>query len=175
MIRTVQDHPMRIGKAVRARVANLDRNLPIEGLGAFEKKVAATLDRRRFSTLLLGVFASLAVILACVGIYGMLTYWVASREPEIAVRLALGAQRSQIVGWAGRHLCVLLGSGILAGCAGAMAASHVLEGMVFGISPRSVSTLAMVLGGVIGMSLAASAIPLSRALRVDAVRQLHHS
>src|SRR5437870_5006861 len=109
--RTTGD-PTALIQAVRHRVAAIDRNVLIQSLKPFEKWLGATLERRRFSTLLLGVFAALAMILAAVGIYGVLNYWVSVRQNEIAVRLALGAQQSAILRWAGSHALRLAGFGI---------------------------------------------------------------
>src|SRR5208282_4971409 len=93
-----------LAPAVRRRIAAIDRNLPIESLRPFAQTVAASLAQRRFSTLMLVLFAGLAMALAAVGIYGLLNYWVRVREEEIAIRLALGAPRPAILRWAGRQV-----------------------------------------------------------------------
>jgi len=90
MIRTIGD-PAALIPEVRRAVKAADRNLPIQRLRPFDQIIAATLDRRRFGTTLLAVFAGLALVLSAVGVYGLLNYWVTSREEEIAIRLALGA------------------------------------------------------------------------------------
>lgn len=174
MIRTSGD-PSALASAVRRRVAALDRNLPIESLGPLEKNLAATLDRRRFSTLLLTLFASLAIVLAAVGIYGVLNYWVAVRENDIAVRLAIGARRSNILRWAGAEVMRLAVIGIVLGLAGGWAASRWLEGLVYGVSARSPVMMVAAAAAVIAIAALAAAVPLWRAMKVDAVRGLYHS
>jgi putative ABC transport system permease protein len=104
VVRTAGD-PAALVAAVRRQVAALDPNVPIQSLDVFEKRLGATLERRRFSTVLLGLFAALAIVLAAVGVYGVINYWVEVRRKEIAIRMALGAQRAAILRWAGRTRC----------------------------------------------------------------------
>ena len=105
-------------------VAAIDRNLPIESLRPFEQTVAASLAQRRFSTLLLALFAGLAMVLAAVGIYGLLNYWVRVREDEIAIRMALGAPRPAILRWAGGQALRLSLTGAAIGMLAGWAASR---------------------------------------------------
>ena len=113
--------------AIRARVLTLDRNLPVQHLETMEKSLGASLARRRFSTLLLTAFALLAMLLAAIGIYGLFSYWVAMRENEIAVRLALGARPSIILRWVGLRALRLAAAGIALGLIGAWIAARGLE------------------------------------------------
>jgi putative ABC transport system permease protein len=159
---------------VRRRVAEIDRNLPIESLRPFERSLAATLARRRFSTLLLALFAGLAMTLAGVGVYGLLNYWVRVREEEIAIRLALGAPRPAILRWAGRQVLRLAAAGAALGMLAGWMASRWLQSLVFGVSARSGATLAAAAAAVIGMAVIAAAIPVWRATQVDALDQLRH-
>src|SRR5260370_29895380 len=99
MIRSSGD-PKLLAAGVRHIVASLDKDLPIQSLRSFENAPSATLDRRRFSTLLLSIFAGLALILSAVGVYGLLNYWVTAREDEIAIPMALIARRSATLSWA---------------------------------------------------------------------------
>ena len=174
MIRTAGD-PNSLAPAVRRLVATLDHNLPIQSLVPLETRMAATLDRRRFATLLLTVFAGLALTLSGVGVYGLLNYWVTAREEEIAIRQALGAGRSTILAWAGGAASKLLAAGILLGVLAAWAASHLLDSIVFGISPRDISMMAAAALVVIGIGALAAALPLARATRVDAARKLQRA
>jgi putative ABC transport system permease protein len=171
MIRTAQA-PASLAPAVRKMVSNLDRNLPIQSLRPFEEWMGATLARRRFSTALLSAFASLAIILAAVGIYGVLNHWVGVRRKEIAVRLALGAPQSAIVRWAGAHALRLAAAGIVLGAAGAWAASRYLSSMVFGVSAADPVMLILAVGAVLCIAAMAAMLPLWRATRVDAVANL---
>jgi putative ABC transport system permease protein len=170
----VNGDPQSIVPAVRRRVADVDRNLPIESLRLFERSLAATLARRRFSTLLLALFAGLAMALAGVGVYGLLNYWVRVREEEIAIRLALGAPRPAIFCWAGRQVLRLAAAGAALGVLAGWVASRWLESLVFGVSARNGATMAAAAAAVIGMAVIAAAIPVWRATRVDAIHHLHH-
>jgi predicted permease len=164
-----------LAPAVRRRVARIDRNLPIESLRPFEQTIAATLGRRRFTTLLLALFAGLAMALAAVGIFGLLSYWVRVREEEIAVRMALGAPWPHILRWTAWQVVrlALAGSGI--GMVAGWLAARWLESLVFGVSARSLTTLVMAALGVIAIAVAAAAIPVWRATRVDAAVRLHRA
>jgi putative ABC transport system permease protein len=132
-----------------------------------------TLERRRFTTLLLSTFAALAMILAGVGIYGLLNYWVSVRETDIAIRMALGAERAAIVRWTGGHALRLAASGILLGAAAAFGVSHWMESLVFGISARNPGMLAAAALGVIALAALAALLPAWRATRIDAIQKLH--
>jgi putative ABC transport system permease protein len=171
MIRTRQD-PALLMPAVRKQVSALDRNLPVQSLRPFEEWMAAPLARRRFSTALLSGFAALAMILAAVGIYGVLNHWVGVRQKEIAVRMALGAPRSAIVGWAAAHALRLAGAGVLLGGAGAWAASRYLSSLVFAVSPSDPAMMLAAAGVVLLIAAIAATLPLWRATRVDAVTNL---
>jgi len=171
-IRTAGD-PAALIPTVRRRLAVIDRNLPIQSLRPFEKWLEAPLARRRFSTLLLGVFAALAVILAAVGIYGVLNYWVSVRQREIAVRLALGAQRSAILRWAGSHAMRLAAVGIAMGAFGAWGASRWLSSLVFGVSAQNPGMILAAAAGVMAIAALAASVPSWRATQVDAVHHLH--
>jgi putative ABC transport system permease protein len=172
MIRTVGASTPLI-PAVRAEVASLDRNVPIQSLRPFEKWLGAPLERRRFMTLLLTSFAALAMILAAVGIYGVLSYWVSARQREIAIRVALGARRPAILRWAGSHAMLLAVIGIALGGFGCWGASRWLRTLVFGVSVADPRMMFAATVSVIAVSAMAVSIPLWRALQVDPVRNLH--
>lgn len=171
MIRASGD-PERLNAMVRRRVVQADRNLPIQSLQAFEKTIAGTLARRRFSTLLLALFAALAVALAVVGVYGLLGYWVSVREKDIAIRVALGARPSAILRWVGAQALRLTAAGIACGTLAAWAAARWMEALVFGISARNIATFLIAAAGLASLILVAAALPIWRAMRVDPVRNL---
>ena len=158
--------------AIRARVLAHDRNLPLQQFATFESAFGEGLARRRFSTLLLGMFASLAMLLAAIGIYGLLSYWVSVRESEIALRLALGASPSTILRWTSVHALRLAALGIVFGTAGGWIAARGLEDLVFGIPPRNPATMLAAAVAVGAIAMVASAVPSWRAARVDAARRL---
>jgi ABC-type antimicrobial peptide transport system permease subunit len=172
MLRTTRD-PTTLISAVRRRVAMLDPNVPIQSLRPLDSLLAASLERRRFTTLLLAVFAALAVILAAVGIYGVLNYWVNVRQREIAIRLAIGAPRTAILGWGAAHAFRLVMAGMLAGALAGWGASRWLKSLVFGVSEHNPVMMLGAAAVVLGVAAVAAGFPLWRATRVDAVRSLH--
>ena len=172
MIRTAGD-PAKLMPAIRERVAALDRNLPIQRFGTMDAALGVGLARRQFSTLLLALFAGLAMLLAAVGMYGSLNYWVASREPEIAVRLALGASPARILRWTSVHALRLAIAGVAIGAAGGWFAARLLRDLVFGIPPHHPATLIAAAGAVMALAFLAAAIPSWRAARIDAAVRLH--
>jgi putative ABC transport system permease protein len=171
MIRTSGD-PAAMMPAVRRRLSNLDRNVPIQSLRTVEQYLGASLDRRRFSTILLGLFAALAMILAAVGTFGVLNYWVSTRQKEIAIRLAIGARPSTILRWAGYQAARLAALGIFLGVFGGWGASRWIRSMVFGVSTRNPAMMVAAGAAVMGIAVAASTLPTLRAMRVDPITAL---
>jgi putative ABC transport system permease protein len=174
MVRTAAD-PVKLMRAVRGRVLALDRNLPLRQFGPLEEALGAGLERRRFSTLLLTLFAGLAMLLAAVGIYGLLSYWVSSREPEIAIRLTVGARPSSILRWTSFHALRLAVVGVALGALAGWAAVRLLKDLVFGIEAHNPATMVAAAAAVLITALLATALPAWRATRVDAARRLHHN
>jgi putative ABC transport system permease protein len=172
MIRTGGD-PALLTQSVRRTVADLDRNLPIRSLRPLEEKLGATLAGRRFSTTLLTAAAALAALLAAVGVFGVLNYWVRVRRKEIAIRIALGAAPRSIFAWAGTHAVRLIITGVLLGAAGGWAASRWLATLVYGISARDPRTMILAAITAMGVAVLGASIPIARAMRVDASRNLH--
>jgi len=174
MIRTAGD-PNALISAVRRLVVSLDHNLPIQRVASMEDRLAATLERRKFTTLLLAIFAGLALSLSAVGVYGLLSYWVMAREEEIAIRQALGASRARILAWAAASAARLVAGGIVLGLLAAWPASSWLKSLVFGISPHDTAMMIAAASVVIGIAALSAAIPLARAIRVDAARKLQRA
>jgi predicted permease len=160
---------------VRERVRALDAKLPLQRVATLEATLGAGLARRRFSAFLLTLFATLAMLLAAIGIYGLLSYWVTVRESEIAIRLALGAGPLTILRWTGLHALRLTAIGVAAGLLGGWAAAGTLEKLVFGIPPRNPATMFAAAVAVTVIAVAAAAMPAWRAARVDAARRLHYA
>ncbi|MGH9727985.1 MAG: FtsX-like permease family protein, partial [Candidatus Acidiferrales bacterium] len=131
-------------------------------------------SQRKFNAALLGGFAFIALLLAAVGIYGSISYWVKQRTQEIGVRMALGAQRANIFALViGRGLALII-AGLVIGVAGALAVTRVLAGMLFGVRPADAPTyivVALLLGGV---ALAACYLPARRAMDVDPMVALRY-
>jgi putative ABC transport system permease protein len=166
--------PEALVPAIRERVRALNPKLPLQKVATLEHTLGAGLARRRFSTVLLTLFAALAMLLAAIGIYGLLSYWVSVREAEIAIRLALGASPSAIVRWTGMHALRLTAIGVGLGWIGGWAAAAALETMVFGIPPRSPAMMLAAVAAVGAIAFVATAIPAWRAGRVDVAGRLHH-
>ena len=172
MIRTA-GAPANVAAGARRVAAALDRNVPIRSLRPFEDWLGEPLERRRFNTMLLGAFAALAMLLAAVGIYGVLDYWVRVREREIAIRLALGAQRRRILQWAGSHAMRLAVLGVALGWVAGWGASRWMKSLVFGVAARNPGLLFGAGAAVLVMAALAASLPLWRATRVNAVTSLH--
>ncbi len=174
LVRTVQD-PASATSAVRAAVRAMDPDLPIVEIGTMEEHLGETLSHPRFNMLLLAVFAALALALSALGIYSVLSYAVRRRTREIGIRMALGANRHDVL-----RLIVLQGMrpafiGLLVGLAGALALGRVLSSLVFGIRATDPATFAAA-GALLGLvALAACAVPAWRASRVHPTEALNES
>jgi putative ABC transport system permease protein len=151
----------------------LDANVPIQSLRPFESWLSASLERRRFTTLLLAVFAGLAMVLAVVGIYGVLNYWISVRHREIAIRMAIGAPRAAILGWGAAHALRLVAAGMVVGALAGWGASRWLKSLVFRVSEHNPVIMFAAAAMVLGMAAIAAGFPLWRATRVDVVHNLH--
>jgi putative ABC transport system permease protein len=125
------------------------------------------MSRPRLYAVLLGIFAGVAMMLAAIGIYGVLSYLVAHRGREIGIRMALGAQRSVVVALVLRQTAVLTTVGVVVGLIGAAALSRYLEGLLFGLTPLDVTTFVAVTVMFAAVAMLASYIPARRATRVD--------
>ncbi|HEY6909094.1 MAG TPA: ABC transporter permease [Myxococcales bacterium] len=156
-----------LSSAVRREVAAVDPELPVYDVKTMEAAVHESMSGRRFAVLLLGLFAGVALLLAAVGVYGVMSYGVVQRTREIGVRMALGAGQDAVLRLVVRDGMRLAGVGIVIGFGLAAALSRVLRGMLFGVSaydPLSYALLTVVLAGV---ALLASWVPARRAARVD--------
>jgi ABC-type antimicrobial peptide transport system permease subunit len=141
--------------------------VPVSEIRTLDQVLATSVATWRFTTLLLAALATLALTLAAIGTYGVLSYAVSRRAREIGVRMALGAQRGDVMRMVLRHAALLACAGMVAGVAAAFATTHVLEGLLFGVTRTDASTFAVVpilLGGV---ALLAAYLPARRATRVD--------
>lgn len=174
MIRTAGD-PGAFSATARRRVASLDRNVPIQSLRPFEKWLGAPLERRTFSAVLLSMFAALAMVLAGVGIYGTLNYWVRLRQKEIAVRMALGARRATILSWAGLYAARLAVLGLVLGALSSWVVSRWLATLVFGVSARDPRMMLAAAASAIVITGLAACVPLLRVARVDMMRSLRNA
>jgi predicted permease len=152
---------------VRQTVRQLDPALPIQQLRPLTDWLTETVAPTRLTTTLAALFAVCALLLASVGIYGVVAYSVASRTKEIGVRMAIGATRQRIMGLVVREGMTWAGAGIIAGLAGALAAAKLLATLVFDVAPHDPLTFAAAGTAVTLVALLASTIPALRAVRID--------
>lgn len=137
-----------------------------------QQLVSASLARQRFLLLLFGIFAGLALALACIGIYGVLSYLTSQRVPEMGLRMALGANAAEVVRLVLRQSLAMIFSGIGAGALGAFAAARIMQRLVPGIRPLEPATLLVMTSILLIAALSASFVPAHRASRVDPMNAL---
>jgi predicted permease len=174
MIRT-KGSPESMMATVRQTLASVDGNVPIQSLKTADMWLDVTLVRRRFTTLLLVLFAVIAVILASIGCYGVFNYWVSSRRQEIAIRIALGAATFAILRSAGRQAARIGALGLGIGLAGSWAASRWVNSLVFGISAHDVTVLSVTALIAFLIVVLSAAVPLWRATQIDPIETLHEA
>jgi predicted permease len=164
------DAPPRSLAAVAERVVHgLDAELPVARVATLEEVLARSVSEPRFYALLLGSFAATALFLAALGLFGVMSYAVAQRTREIAVRVALGATRGGLLRMVLRDALVLGTAGVTLGLAGALLLSRVIASMLFSLSPRDPATLGGVAVVLLATALLASGVPALQATRVDPV------
>jgi predicted lysophospholipase L1 biosynthesis ABC-type transport system permease subunit len=166
-IRVARGDPTRLVPAVGSIIRDLDPHLPLFGATAMEDLVADSMARDRFLTLLLLAFATVAVVLSLVGVYGVTAQAARQRMPELGLRMALGAQGRDIVWLTIRRGLALVASGVALGAGGALVATRAISGMLYGVSPNDPATFAVAAVTLTTAGLAASWLPARRAARVD--------
>jgi len=172
-VRTASD-PMLIAGGVREQVRAINGDVPVYDVHAVNRLVAASLERRRFAATLLTLFALLTFVLALIGLYGVIAYLVTERAPEIGLRLALGAQRTDVLRLMltqGLRMALL---GVLLGLLGSLAVRPLIASQLFGVGPADFFTLTVVSSLLFGMATAATFIPARRAMRVDPMVALRY-
>ncbi len=152
---------------VRREVASVDRNLPVFRATTLVAQAERSLLKERLLATLSSFFGSLALLLACIGLYGLMAYAVAGCTAEIAIRLALGAQRGHIVWLVLREIIWLTLAGIAAGIPMALWAAGYAKGALFGITAEDPLTIAAAIAALLGVAALAGYLPARRALRVD--------
>jgi putative ABC transport system permease protein len=153
--------------ALRGQLAAIDPDLPFGDVMTLQSVVDRSVDQPRFRALLIGIFAILALLLAAVGVYGLISYSVTERTREIGIRVALGARPGQVLRIVIRDGFVLAMTGVAIGLAGALAATRLLGTFLFGVGATDPMTFTLVSLLLLAIALAASYIPSRRALRVD--------
>jgi putative ABC transport system permease protein len=165
-VRTAQK-PDALIQAIRHEIQTLDADQPIARINTMSQLLDRSVAKRRFNLLLMGIFAITAVLLAAVGLYGLISYLVTQNRREIGIRIALGAQRSDVlILMVGQGLVLsLIGTAI--GLAGASALTRLITSFLFGVTPTDPATFIVVSAGLIGIALLACYIPARRATKVD--------
>ena len=166
VVRTTVD-PLSLGNSVRAAVWSVDKDQPVANIDSMEHVVARTVARQRFSMLLLAIFAGLALVLAAVGIYGVMSYSVAQQTREIGIRIALGAKRADVLRMTVLQALKLVGAGLVCGLAVAFVLTRVMASLLFGISATDPLTFISIAVVLLGVALVASYLPALRATRID--------
>jgi putative ABC transport system permease protein len=159
--------PESLADPVRRAIAAIDPDLPVSDLVSFERAVARELANLQLSAQLLGGFAVLGLLLASMGIYGVVSYSVAQRTNELGIRLALGAQPADVLRLVVRQGMGLVLAGLAVGILGALLLSLAIRGLLYGISAFDPSTFGVVLAVLVGAALLASYLPARRAANVD--------
>jgi putative ABC transport system permease protein len=165
-VRTSRD-PVAMTSAIRSVIWELDRDLPVSSIRTGDELLADSVAQPRAYTVLLGVFGGVALLLATVGIYGVMSYVVKQRRREIGIRLAMGAQRGDVLKLVVRQGMTLALIGIAIGLGGAFALTRLLASLLFGVRPADLLTFAAVSAVLTGVALLACFIPARRASRVD--------
>jgi putative ABC transport system permease protein len=160
--------------AVRQVIWAVDKDQPVSNVRTMEEVFAAAVSRERFQTLLLSLFATLALLLACVGLYGVISYAVAQRTHEIGVRMALGAQSHDVLRLVIRQGMVLTLAGLVVGVIGGLAVTRVMTDLLFGVTATDAVTFISVGGLLVGVALLACYIPARRATRIDPLVALRY-
>jgi putative ABC transport system permease protein len=168
-----QIDPAAISAQVRQQVQSIDAELPVFHAESLDEVLSDSLSVRRFSMQLVALFAATALLLAGLGIYGTISYLVNEQTREIAIRLALGAQRSNILKMVLHQGLSLAIAGAGLGLAGALIVSRLMAGLLYGVSPTDPATFAGVTLALTAVALAASYIPALRAMRLDPITTLH--
>jgi putative ABC transport system permease protein len=165
-------HPMTLVNPIRAEVRRLDPRLPVAGVRPMTEVVDASVATPRLTGSLLSIFAGLALLLAAIGVAGVLAYLVSRRRREIGIRMALGASRANVLGLVVRRGVAYAGAGIAAGVLAALFLTRLMEGLLFGVAPRDPATFVAATLVLLAIAVAASLIPALRAARVDPLEAL---
>ncbi len=165
-VRTTEN-PLELAAAVRAAVWSVEPEAPITELQSMRERLVDTIALPRFNAMLMAGLAAVALGLALVGVYGVLSYSVAKRTHELGVRMALGAGRSTVLALVGRTSFALIGIGLALGVAGSAAATRLLSSLLYGVTPGQPAAYAVAALALILVGVAATWIPAARATRVD--------
>jgi ABC-type antimicrobial peptide transport system permease subunit len=171
VMKTSRD-PAAMVNALRSAMRELDRELPLSDVLTMREVLSESVSSRRFQTLLVSVFAIAALLLACLGTYGVISYSVARRTSEMGIRIALGAQPSQVSMLVLRQGIRPVLGGLVAGVLGALAAGQLISSFLFGTEPRDPAAISAVAALLLLVAAAACWAPARRASRIDPMTAL---
>jgi predicted permease len=174
VLRSAGGDPRSLVGTVREQLGELDSSLPIADVRLMEDVLSRAQARPRFLTLLLSLFSVVALAIATVGIYGVVSYSVERRTKEFGLRMVLGAQTGDVLGLVMKQGAGMISIGIVAGLAAAFALTRLMASLLFGIAPTDMATFASVTAAMFGVALAACYIPAKRATRVDPIHTLRY-
>jgi putative ABC transport system permease protein len=167
-----QVDPAAISDQVRTQIQAVDPELPVYRAETLDDVLSSSLAVRRFSMEMVALFAATALLLASLGIYGTISFMVQEQSREIAIRLALGAQRRDVLKMVLRQGLNLAAAGAGIGLVGALIVSRLMSGLLYGVSPYDLSTFAGVTAVLTAVAIAASYVPALRAMRLDPITTL---
>ncbi len=159
---------------VKTQIRALDNQIPVTRAQTMKEVMASSIAAQRFNMTLMGIFASVALLLAVVGIYGVMSYSVAQRTREIGIRSALGATRTDVLGLVLKHGLRLTITGLAAGIAAALAATRLMSSLLYGVSATDPATFVVVSALLAGVALGACFVPARRAAKVDPMIALRY-
>jgi putative ABC transport system permease protein len=164
--------PVSIAAALRAGIRALDPNLPVAEMRLMDEVISGTMAPRRFNMILLSTFAGLALALTIVGVYGVIACTVAQRTHEIGLRMALGAQRHDVLRGVLKQGALLAAIGVSLGVAGAFLVTRLMSSLLFGVEPTDAITFAAAVAILFAVAMLASYVPARRAAKVNPLEAL---
>ena len=166
--------PSRVIQAARREILAFDPAIPIDSVKTLDALLDDNLRQERMIAQLSTVFGGLALLLACIGLYGVLSYAVARRTNEIGIRMALGAERGTVIRMVLRETAVLIAIGLAAGVPASLACARLIQSKLFGLKPADPLTLAAALGIMIAVGTVSGYLPARRASKVDPLIALRY-
>jgi putative ABC transport system permease protein len=174
VVRTASADSFSVLPGIKTQVYAVNPEQPVSHIQTMEQVLGEALAKRRFSLLVIGIFAGLSVLLAAIGIAGVMAFLVAQRTREMGIRMALGAQRSDVFGLILRQGVRMISLGLFIGLAGASALTRLLSGMLYAVKPGDPLTFALVSAFLVAIALLACWLPARSATRVDPVVSLRY-